>query len=121
MSSLVNDQDTLKRIVGGLRPSDMSSVSDSSKIESAINILTAASSSKALSSVQVNYFNYLKEIIFIQTKTNSNKIKRSSVYNLITEGAAFLNKTTTSSPDLFFKAINQTIFEKSAELFVEAP
>ena len=53
LSTLVNDQDTLKRIVGGLRPSDMSSVSNSSKLESAINILTAASSSKSLSSVQV--------------------------------------------------------------------
>jgi hypothetical protein len=40
---------------------------------------------------------------------------------LITEGAAFLNKTTTSSPELFFKALNQSIFEKAAELFVEAP
>jgi len=53
LSSLVNDQETLKRIVGGLRPSDMSSVSDSNKIDSAINILTAASSGKSLSSVQV--------------------------------------------------------------------
>ncbi len=52
----MNDQDTLKRIVGGLRPSDMSTVSDSSKIDSAINILTAASSGKSLSSIQViNY------------------------------------------------------------------
>ena len=53
LSTLVNDQDTLKRIVGGLRPSDMSSVSDSSKLNSAVNILTAASSGKSLSSVQV--------------------------------------------------------------------
>ena len=53
LSTLVNDQDTLKRIVGGLRPSDMSSVSNSSKLDSAVNILTAASSSKSLSSVQV--------------------------------------------------------------------
>ena len=48
-------------------------------------------------------------------------MKRSSVYNLIVEGAAFLNKTTTSSPEIFLKAINQTVYEKSAELFVEAP
>ncbi len=53
LTSLVNDQDTLKRIVGGLRPSDMSSVSNLSKLDSAVNILTAASSSKSLSSVQV--------------------------------------------------------------------
>ena len=52
-STLVNDQDTLKRIVGGLRPSDISSVSGSSKLDSAVNILTAASSGKSLSSVQV--------------------------------------------------------------------
>ena len=50
-----------------------------------------------------------------------NEIKRSSVYTLIAEGAAFLNKTTTSSPETFLKSINQTVYEKSAELFVEAP
>jgi hypothetical protein len=40
---------------------------------------------------------------------------------LIIEGAAYMNKTTTSSPETFFKVINQSIFEKAAELFVEAP
>ncbi len=55
LSSLVSDKDTLKRIVGGLRPSDMSSVSVSNKLDSAVNILTAANSGKSLSSVQVIY------------------------------------------------------------------
>ncbi len=59
LSSLLNNQDTLKRIVGGLRPSDMSSISDLSKIDSAISILTAASSGKSLSSVQVILINLI--------------------------------------------------------------
>ena len=57
----------------------------------------------------MNSFNYFE-----------NEIKRSSVYTLIAEGAAYLTKTTTSSPE-FLKSINQTVYEKSAELFVEAP
>jgi hypothetical protein len=37
------------------------------------------------------------------------------------EGAAFKTNTNTSNPNVFLGGLNQTHFEKSAELFVEAP
>ena len=62
----MNDPNTLKRIVGGLKPSDISSISNENKINSAINIVTAASAGQSLSSVQVNKFIFI-EIIYICT------------------------------------------------------
>jgi hypothetical protein len=53
VNDLIDDTNSLPKIVSGMGPNDFESISSSKKLEAAFKLLTAANSSKPLTSIQV--------------------------------------------------------------------